>query len=80
LAQLAEAGFYKAVRVKSFDTMLTRTMVGARNQLIGISTQLSNQIRGVMKTFGIIVPKGAGRVFDGTSASFWMAGRAWYRS
>jgi transposase len=37
LAQLAEAGFYKAVRVKSFDSMLTRTLVGARNQLLRIS-------------------------------------------
>ena len=34
LAQLAEAGFYKAVRVKSFDAMLTRTLVGARNLLL----------------------------------------------
>ncbi|TBE27113.1 IS110 family transposase [Rhizobium ruizarguesonis] len=65
LAQLAEAGFYKVVRVKSFDSMLTRTLVGARNQLLNISTQLSNQIRGLMKTFGLIVPKGTGRVFDG---------------
>jgi transposase len=65
LAHLAEAGFYKAVRVKAFDSMLTRTLVAARNQLLGISTQLSNQIRGLMKTFGLIVPKGTGRVFDG---------------
>ncbi|MDP9813999.1 error-prone DNA polymerase [Rhizobium tibeticum] len=64
LAHLAEAGFYKAVRVKAFDSMLTRTLVGARNQLLSISTQLSNQIRGLMKTFGLIVPKGTGRVFD----------------
>ncbi|MBB4188903.1 IS110 family transposase [Sinorhizobium terangae] len=64
LAQLAEAGFYKAVRVKAFDSMLTRTLVAARNQLLSISKQLSNQIRGLMKTFGLIVPKGAGRVFD----------------
>ena len=27
LAQLAEAGFFKAVRVKSFDAMLTRTLM-----------------------------------------------------
>jgi uncharacterized UBP type Zn finger protein len=33
LAQLAEAGFYKAVRVKALDSMLTRTLVAARNQL-----------------------------------------------
>jgi transposase len=65
LAQLAETGFYKIVRVKSFDTMLTRTLVGARNQLLGISTQLSNQIRGVMKTFGLVVPQGVGGVFEG---------------
>ena len=65
LAQLAEAGFYKAVRVKAFDSMLTRTLVGARNQLLSISTQLSNQIRGLMKTFGLSIPKGSGRVFDG---------------
>src|SRR6478752_6566166 len=42
LAQLAEAGFYKAVRIKSFDSMLTRTLVGARNQLLSISTQQPN--------------------------------------
>lgn len=64
LAQLAEAGFFKAVRVKSFDTMLIRTLVSARNQLIIISTQLGNQIRGTMKTFGLVVPKGKGRVFE----------------
>lgn len=65
LAQLAEAGFYKAVRVKSFDAMLSRTLVGARNQLLDISTKLSNQIRGLMKTFGLVVPPGKGAVFSG---------------
>ncbi|MEK9707194.1 MAG: IS110 family transposase [Alphaproteobacteria bacterium] len=64
LAHLAEAGFYKAVRVKSFDAMLTRSLVLARSRLLDIATGLSNQIRGIMKTFGLIVPKGTGRVFD----------------
>jgi transposase len=64
LAQLAEVGFYKEVRVKSFDSMLVRTLVNARTHLIQISTKLSNQIRGLMKTFGLVVPKGAGGVFD----------------
>ncbi len=64
LAQLAEAGFYKAVRVKSFDAMMARTLVAAREQLLYISTQLGNQIRGLMKTFGLIIPKGKGWVFD----------------
>ena len=64
LAQLAEVGFFREVRVKQYDSMLTRTLVGARSQMIKIVTDLHNQIRGVMKTFGLIVPKGAGRVFD----------------
>lgn len=64
LALLAEVGFYREVRVKHYDSMLSRTLVGARTQLIKISTELSNQIRGLMKTFGLVVPKGAGRVFE----------------
>lgn len=64
LAQLAEAGFYKVVRVKTFDNMVTRTLVAARSQLVSISKQLSNQIRGLLKTFGLIVPKGKGGAFD----------------
>ncbi len=46
LAHLAEVGFYREVRVKSFDSMLTRTLVAARNQMLKMATQLSNQIRG----------------------------------
>lgn len=65
LAHLAEAAFYKEVRVKSYDNMLVRTLVTARTQLLKMQLQLSNQIRGMMKTFGLVVPKGAGRVFDG---------------
>lgn len=64
LAQLAEVGFYREVRVKHYDSMLSRTLVCARTQLIKISTELSNQIRGLMKTFGLVVPKGAGGVFE----------------
>src|SRR5712671_3078724 len=64
LAHLAEVGFYREVRVKGFDSMLIRTVVAARRQLVKMRVQMSNQIRGVMKTFGLVVPKGAGSVFD----------------
>lgn len=43
LAQLAETGFFKSVRVKSFDAMLTRALVVARHQLLNLSKQLGNQ-------------------------------------
>lgn len=35
LAHLAEVGFYREVRVKSFDSMLARTFVAARTRLCG---------------------------------------------
>ena len=64
LAHLAEVGFYREVRVKGFDSMLTRTLVAARTKLVHITTELSNQIRGVMKTFGLVVPPGKGSKFE----------------
>lgn len=64
LAHLAEVGFYREVRVKGFDSMLIRTLVTARSQLLKMRLQMSNQIRGLMKTFGLVVPKGVGSVFE----------------
>lgn len=64
LAQLAEVGFFREVRVKAFDSMLTRTLIAARTRLIRIATELSNQIRGLMKTFGLVVPAGKGTRFE----------------
>ena len=39
--------------VKSFDSHRARALLGARAQLLGMTTQLSNHIRGVLKTFGM---------------------------
>lgn len=65
LAHLAEIGFFREVRVKGFDSMLARTRVAARNRLVRITVDLSNHIRGFMKTFGLIIPAGKGRTFEG---------------
>ena len=64
LAHLAEAGFFREVRVKGFDSMSTRTLVAARTRLVRVATELSNQIRGLMKTFGVVVPAGKGNAFE----------------
>lgn len=63
LAHLAEVGFYREVRVKTYDNMLTRTLIAARTRLVRISTELSNQIRGLMKTFGLVIPAASGGRF-----------------
>src|SRR3954462_6349090 len=62
LAQLVRSGWYREVRVKSREAMLERSLLGARTQLLNMVTDLSNQI--LMKTFGLVVPKGAGTVFE----------------
>ncbi len=64
LAHLAEVGFYREVRVKGFDSMLIRTLVAARTRLIQMTVELSNQIRGLMKTFGLVVPPSKGGQFE----------------
>lgn len=64
LAQLAEVGFFREVRVKEYESMLSRTLITARNRLVRMATELSNQIRGLMKTFGLLVPSGKGGKFD----------------
>lgn len=52
--RLAHLGFYLEVKVKGFDSMLTRTLVAASTRLVTIQTELSNQIGGLMKTFGLV--------------------------
>lgn len=69
LSQLAEVGFYREVRVKGFDSMLSRALVAARTKLIRTSIEISNQIRGLMKTFGLVVPRSAGGKFEGHVAA-----------
>lgn len=64
LAKLAEVGFFREVRVKSYDSMLSRTLVAARTRLVRMTTELSNQIRGLMKTFGLLIPSGKGGKFE----------------
>jgi transposase len=64
LAQLVRTGWYREARVKGWDAHATRHLVGARAQLVGISIDLSNQIRSVLKTFGLRVTGSAGRAFE----------------
>lgn len=64
LAHLVRAGWYREVRVKGRGAMLAKGLLGARRQLLSIALALENQIRGTLKTFGRIVPKAAGGLFE----------------
>jgi transposase len=44
--------------------MLAKALLGARRQLLSVSLALENQIRGILKTFGRVVPMGGGGLFE----------------
>jgi transposase len=64
LAQIMRTGWYRSVHVKSFETHRARALLGARAQLVGMTTRLSNNIRGVLKTFGLLPGAMRGLPFD----------------
>lgn len=47
-----------------FDDHRVRALLGARAQLVGMTTRLSNHIRGVLKTFGLLPDTMRGLRFD----------------
>ena len=49
LAQVLRSGWYRPVHVKSFGAHRARSLLGARAQLKGMTTRLSNMIRGVAR-------------------------------
>jgi len=64
LAQIVRTGWYREVEVKSVESHLVRATLGVRKQLVGMRTETINQIRGLMKVFGLILPKGSGARFE----------------
>jgi transposase len=64
LAQIVRTGWYREVEVKSMAAHRVRATLGVRKQLVGMRTEMINQIRGLMKIFGLILPKGSGTRFE----------------
>lgn len=63
LADLARAGFFKPVHVKSFSAHATRALIGARKKLVGQRVMLENQIRGLAVVFGVRLPRSLTKAF-----------------
>ncbi len=64
IAHIVRTGWYREVQVKSMDSHSVRAMLGTRSQLVGVRTDLRNQIRGVLKTFGIVLGKKGGKALE----------------
>lgn len=63
LAQIVRTGWYREVAVKSVDSQMVRTLITTRAQLVHMRVDLANQIRGVLKPFGLLAGKGSSLPF-----------------
>jgi len=64
IAQIVRVGWYREVLVKRMDSHAVRAVLAARAQLVTQKTTLTNSIRGLLKTFGIVLGRGKGARFD----------------
>ena len=64
LAQIVRTGWYRPVDVKSMDSHRLRLLVAARTRVVSMRTGLYNQIRGLLKTFGVVLAPGKGSGFE----------------
>lgn len=60
LAQIVRTGWFKQVRIKSRDSYEIRSLLAAREVLVRTRVKLENEIRGLLRTFGVLFGKKAG--------------------
>jgi transposase len=64
LAQIVRTGWYREVAVKSLESHKLRLLLTARMRIVSMRTTLYSQIRGLLKTFGIVLTPGKGGTFE----------------
>jgi transposase len=57
LAQIMRVGWYREVAVKGHDCQAVHALLVARAQIVSQTTTLKNCVRGILKTFGHVLPK-----------------------
>ena len=65
LAQIVRTGWYREVEVKSLACHEVRAVLLARSRLVASRRDLENQMRGLLKPFGLLVGKVRGKGFEG---------------
>ena len=63
LAHIMQCGWYKEVQVKSLPCHEVRALLNSRAQLVKTKRDLENQIRGLLKNFGLRIGKAGGKRF-----------------
>ena len=60
LAQIMRVGWFKQVRIKSHDCYQVRSLLTARETLVRIRVKIKNELRGLLRTFGVLFGKRVG--------------------
>jgi transposase len=60
LAQIVRIGWFKQVRIKTRASYEVRSLLTARDALVQIRVKLENEIRGLLRTFGVLFGKAIG--------------------
>ena len=55
IARIMQCGWYREVRVKALDSHAIRALLSSRALLVQIKRDLENQIRGLLKNFGLVI-------------------------
>jgi transposase len=63
LADLVRIGWYREARVRSIDAQFVRSLLLSRQQLLQSRRSIENQIRGALKTLGVMTGPTKGRGF-----------------
>ena len=56
-------GWYKEVQVKSLAADERMALLGVRRRLVDMRVEIDGQIRGILKTFGLVVGRGNSNAF-----------------
>src|SRR4051812_17644818 len=63
LAEMLRMGWYREVQVKRLEAHERRALLAARHRLVVMRVDLDGQIRGILKTFGLIAGPGSSDAF-----------------
>lgn len=63
IARIMQTGWYREVEMKSSHSHTTRGLLNSRALLVKMKRDLENQIRGSLKTFGLVIGRAKGGVF-----------------
>jgi transposase len=63
LAELVRVGWYREVKVKSTESQATRSLLVARSRLVAIRRDLENQVRSMLKEYGLQFSRSIGAQF-----------------